>query len=338
MNKQLIAIIAIIGLSLTSAAATKSGDCTVITCTDKNDVAKGAVCASRTKNASGNGFTGSVQTCKSGLYCPEAKLVYVGTQNSATCVDDANYLNFFEKAIESVKDLFNREYCQKQAPGEGCSVNAHCESGVCTSKKCVGAKLDEACSAHIDCNVGLYCNASTKKCATQLVEGAACNGTDEECINTHGCSNGKCVKFYSLENGATSTNPLTCKSMYVNTSVSGTTIKSICDSQTLKSNDCTKDADQCVYEWSSDKSTASLPCQCDSTMKTNTVSCPAVKTTQNKIYTDIHTTLSWTGSCTSDYAGLDSCAAEAYIGALFTNNSTIFKVGFVLLAALMMLF
>lgn len=336
MNKQIIAIIAIIVLSL--VVSKKKEDCNVLTCSTTDVSTDLGQCASASKNTNGTGFTVSLQTCKSGYYCPSAVGILTSamtsTSSSATanCVKDPNS-SFWGDLADTVGDLFDTDYCTGQAPGESCSNDTHCASLKCENKECVGTAVDGSCTSDINCNAGLYCNVN--KCANQKAENATCT-RDNECVNSHACSNGKCIKYYTLAAGAESTNAYACTTALIKVGAT----KSICDTMTLTTNKCpdTDAADSCVYTYASDSSKVQMDCQCDKTGKTLSVSCPAVENTKMTIYENIHTTLRYSGSCKSNYSGLDSCVAETYYGGLYTNNSTIFKVGFVLLAALMMLF
>lgn len=45
----------------------------------------------------------------------------------------------------------------KTLPGESCSQSIDCYSKKCESGLCVGAKVNEACKSHYDCEVSYYC-------------------------------------------------------------------------------------------------------------------------------------------------------------------------------------
>jgi hypothetical protein len=333
MNKQLFAIIAIIGLSL--VASVKKENCDVTTCSTTDVSTDLGVCAQATKNTGGTGVTTSLQTCKSGFYCPSGLTIETSARNngsaSSNCVKDDNY-SLLSSLVDKVTDLISKDYCTGQAAGSSCSENAHCLSKSCSSKKCTGKAQNEDCTTNADCNIGLYCDAVSKKCATQKVEGAACTmRNDLECVNTHGCVNSKCVKYYSLQDKAQSDNRYGCSSGIIHET------KLICDTKTLTTNQCSDTQDTCIYTYASDSSTEKTECSCDPTKKTMTVSCKAVDNSKPTVYENVHTIYRW-GECKSDYAKYDSCVGEAIYGALYTMNSTIYKVGFVLLAALVMLF
>lgn len=331
MNKQLIAILAIIGLSLVFSA--KKEDCTIVTC-NSNDIATDTgVCGTATKNSNGVGYNVSIQSCRDGYYCPDAQALYGGvyTQTSVSCKKD-ELAGLWNALTDALGDLVSSDHCISQHPGEACSQNAHCFSGKCTSGKCEGAASGASCTIDKNCNAGLYCEAS--KCTAQKAAGESCND-ENECQNTLTCSNNKCVAYYSLANGTETMTPNACNSGLIR--VSGT--KVICDSRTLTTNSCTDTTDSCVYTWASDSKTDdTVGCQCDSTRKTNSRSCAAAAPAKPTTYTNIHTELRWTGSCKSDYATYDECLGEAIFGAAYTNNSSILKVGFALFAAMMIFF
>lgn len=330
MNKLIIAIITIMSLILVQSVT--KDNCTVITCSTTDVSSDTGVCATATKVATGNGYNINFQTCKSGFYCPNGFSIYKGnyTPSTANCIKDPNS-SFWVSLNESISDLLNRDHCNNQAPGEACSVSNHCLSKNCTDKKCVGETVGKPCVQDFDCNKGLFCNFNTGKCANQKSENAECN-RDEECINTHGCSNMKCIKYYSLGNGAEATNPAVCINSTIKIGV-----KPICDSRTLTTDNCAEDT--CIYTYASDSSKSlNEGCVCDSSRKTNNVSCAAATIPKKTVYENVNTALRWRGSCVSDYIDYDSCVGEALFGSLYTNNSYILKIGFVFISILIVLF
>ena len=96
-------------------------------------------------------------------------------------------------------------------PGQACFGNDTCFTGECTEGKCPGAGVNETCTGDSSCLMGLYCpQGDTRTCQTQVANGGAC-ASDTSCINTHGCNNGTCVAYFSLDNGVAVTAPSTNK-------------------------------------------------------------------------------------------------------------------------------
>ena len=95
----------------------------------------------------------------------------------------------------------------KQYPGAPCSANEHCYSNNCTQDVCLAVENGGQCNQHRDCNYGYACmlnssntNATTKQCLVQRKEKESCT-EDLECVNTHGCYNQTCTRYFSLEDG-----------------------------------------------------------------------------------------------------------------------------------------
>ena len=89
---------------------------------------------------------------------------------------------------------------------------------------------------------------------------------DYQCANTHGCENGKCVKYYSRPNGTPTTNAMYCASTYINTITENNTSKVICDQVTRIKEDCTVDTDICDFKWEVGRNVFALyptTCQCN---------------------------------------------------------------------------
>ena len=85
-------------------------------------------------------------------------------------------------------------------PGEACDDNNLCIVGsVCVDSKCTGAELNETCTSHKNCKIGLYCSKEDSKCHTQHKEYESCEET-YECLIYLGCYKKKCLKFGTLEN------------------------------------------------------------------------------------------------------------------------------------------
>lgn len=43
-------------------------------------------------------------------------------------------------------------------PGRDCMTDNQCKSSICHHSRCQGLSVNEYCSAHQDCNAGMYCN------------------------------------------------------------------------------------------------------------------------------------------------------------------------------------
>jgi hypothetical protein len=97
---------------------------------------------------------------------------------------------------------------RKQAnPGDLCNIDAECVgASYCSNKVCTGYPLGAYCTAHNQCDAGLFCDV-TGKCQAQKYAGDDCT-SDEECRNSLGCdkamneSTGVCVGYYSLDKGS----------------------------------------------------------------------------------------------------------------------------------------
>ena len=85
-------------------------------------------------------------------------------------------------------------------PGERCTGNSTCVTGLCSDSECEGRKEGEPCEDHSDCNAELYCTAS-HNCAVQLDEGDRGCRDDFDCKNYLGCQFGECVQYMSRYEG-----------------------------------------------------------------------------------------------------------------------------------------
>ena len=93
-------------------------------------------------------------------------------------------------------------------PGETCKADTDCNSqngfvSKCDNGKCTGKKQDEVCAGTHECLVGLYCKMETEtqgKCAPQAKLDEACK-SNSDCVNSAICSNGKCIRLFSLPAG-----------------------------------------------------------------------------------------------------------------------------------------
>ena len=82
-------------------------------------------------------------------------------------------------------------------PGEPCEFDRNCLDSLCNNLFCVGSTVNSQCTAHTQCDVGLYCRFSDNTCQTQKLSGAAC-ATDEECVNSNGCSKQVCTPYFTV--------------------------------------------------------------------------------------------------------------------------------------------
>jgi hypothetical protein len=88
-------------------------------------------------------------------------------------------------------------------PGEACTQAADCISGTCTSGFCKGTALQATCALDTDCDPGLFCDSSTKKCATLLSKDSACT-RDWQCEYDYYChvnageTTGTCTAYFGV--------------------------------------------------------------------------------------------------------------------------------------------
>lgn len=117
-----------------------------------------------------------IGTCEGGYYCPPVQSGY------ATCQPYPEPIYY---------------------PGDFCSVNSQCSSGVCLSYGiCDGQALHLNCSNVYDCNPGLACDVETLTCELQGEAGATCI-QEYDCGNGLLCNLGICTLYASVQNGAT---------------------------------------------------------------------------------------------------------------------------------------
>jgi hypothetical protein len=107
-------------------------------------------------------------------------------------------------------------------PGGPCESETDCLEGQCNDGVCAGIAEKEKCSKNSECYYGFACRKgdtpedNTKYCLPQRKEGEACV-EDEECLNSHGCFNGKCIPYFSLADGTlleSQNSPILCQSGY----------------------------------------------------------------------------------------------------------------------------
>ena len=97
--------------------------------------------------------------------------------------------------------------------GDKCELAEECQSGLCSSNKCIVKKEGEACTEYNNCGKGLYCRKKDDAgtCQKFLKEGDECESADYddlECQTGFSCSLNRdntkkvCTKKYSLDDGA----------------------------------------------------------------------------------------------------------------------------------------
>ena len=106
-------------------------------------------------------------------------------------------------------------YCtkrvQKKEHGETCSANADCKSDLCEDGKCFRLEDGELCRGHANCGNFSFCDDDSKTCKPLVNEGESC-ASNFECGFDLVCSDRKCQKMFSIENGEPSDNYFACKS------------------------------------------------------------------------------------------------------------------------------
>ena len=97
--------------------------------------------------------------------------------------------------------------------GDKCELAEECQSGLCSSNKCIVKKEGEACTENSNCGEGLYCRKKDDAgtCQKFLKEGDECVSDDYDylkCQTGFSCSLNRdntkkvCTKKYSLDDGA----------------------------------------------------------------------------------------------------------------------------------------
>jgi hypothetical protein len=145
------------------------------------------VCTNKTSNDSALPQVFDLQTCpQHDQQCPFYNL-YVN--NTLTCETVGPYLI-------------------KQYPSAQCNSDDDCIFKNCTNNACIGVANGETCKQHRECNFGYACmlntsdvNATVKQCLPQKKEKDSCT-EDFDCVNTHGCYNQTCTKYFSLADGS----------------------------------------------------------------------------------------------------------------------------------------
>ena len=104
--------------------------------------------------------------------------------------------------------------------GDKCELAEECQSGLCSSNKCIVKKEGEACTEYNNCGKGLYCRKKDDAgtCQKFLKEGDECKSDDFECQTGFSCSLNRdntkkvCTKKYSLDDGTKVDYSSLCKS------------------------------------------------------------------------------------------------------------------------------
>lgn len=129
-------------------------------------------------------YTASPQfnpTCRSARYMCD---FYNKIENETECMffnDTKNKLRLLKPCANLNTQMCNwtgasygkAAYCvdappaELTLPGELCSKNSECYSGVCSGGQCIGHMDNETCTDDRDCHVGTYCSTWEGKCRTQ---------------------------------------------------------------------------------------------------------------------------------------------------------------------------
>jgi hypothetical protein len=90
------------------------------------------------------------------------------------CTDSSkSFCNYSLAAYDSpVYCTASTETVNLTLPGEYCSLNSQCYSGICSSGVCQGAAYNQTCADDRDCAAGLYCFNQTLTCMYQQEFGA----------------------------------------------------------------------------------------------------------------------------------------------------------------------
>ena len=147
-------------------------------------------------------------------------------------------------------------------PGEYCETNENCISKSCEKNKCMGEKLNAACTHTAFCDAGLYCDPEKKLCMPLLKINDACTGEGQCAINAV-CHNGNCTQIGALDKGKAAMFPAQCKSYYMEKGECATP-----PALDTKGSNCSNSDVQCLYMDKTKK-----PCVCGMTNNTLPV-CP----------------------------------------------------------------
>ena len=81
-----------------------------------------------------------------------------------------------------------------------CTNNYNCGSNICVNFRCIGIGINKTCTDSYMCSVSMYCDKISNICTPRVNDGKKCI-TDDYCINTSGCLNGKCLTLNFLNAG-----------------------------------------------------------------------------------------------------------------------------------------
>lgn len=181
----------------------------------------------------------------------------------SACEDTEYYCPISASKIGIIESCLKRDVLS--FPEASCKADIDCISGsICniTTSKCSPINADGSCLSHRDCNISSACISN--KCTQRLGDKSACS-SDYECVNTHGCLNGICTKYFSVADTQFAVDTLTydipelsfCESGYADSTGQCLKLK-------LKSNaECT-DTNACEYSVEGiPTKTVSLPDACE---------------------------------------------------------------------------
>ena len=121
------------------------------------------------------------------------------------CANSSEFCPFMNNVDNQISCASRDGYHPRSFPGGRCQKNSECVNGTCQDGICGGKGQSDECKNPTECNRGLSCKNSIagKTCQAQSIENEDCED-DFDCINSHGCYNGKCIAYLSLPLGASS--------------------------------------------------------------------------------------------------------------------------------------
>lgn len=122
---------------------------------------------------------------------------------------------------------------------ENCNFNFDCYSNNCSNNVCHSINIGESCINHFQCSISAYCDG---RCQKLVGNGERCK-EDYQCIIGHLCSDGKCVKMFSLEKGNKTDKPYVCKSGYAENNICAETNSTDSLKKCESNEDCTIEVD-----------------------------------------------------------------------------------------------
>lgn len=114
-------------------------------------------------------------------------------------------------------------------PGEPCKSSI-CQFGICNGTVCVGQSYNETCKVPDDCEPGLSCFSGI--CDYLIPIGFGTCKSDFDCVNSAGCTEGKCVKYYSIDEAY----PVNCQNNVSEFCASGACYQGYCLGQLSNDN------------------------------------------------------------------------------------------------------